>query len=194
MNIVLDARRNDGAAGESDYLSEFEDITGGQKDDLIFGDAGPNEIDGYYGGDRIDGGDGNDILDQRLVPDGDDGDRFYGGPGVDLVTYENRSQRVAVTIGDGANDGTGRERDDVSASVERVTGGYNNDVLVGTDAQEGLIGRAGNDVINPKGGEDFVDAGAGDDIIELRDGSVDRFLTGTGTDTFYPDSFDIRYP
>ena len=49
-------------------------------------------------------------------------------------------------------------------------------------------------VLDPRAGEDTVFSGAGNDTIELRDGAVDRFSTGTGTDTFFRDGMDIRLP
>ncbi len=206
VNVTLDGVRNDGARfgePESDQVLRFENITGSQRADYLVGDDRDNVIRGHRGSDLVEGKEGSDTLDEG--PDRDNpqppsrpggpppGDRLYGGPGSDIVSYKDRRAAVAVTIQDGANDGTGYERDDVSNSVEGVIGGAGNDVLIGSDGPDFFSGLAGNDLINPKAGEDRVHGGQGDDLIELRDGFVDHFTTGTGNDVFYREGFDIRY-
>jgi hypothetical protein len=54
---------NDAAAIGIDTLSNIEDVTAGNYDDIVIGTSEANSIDGSLGNDRIDGGAGNDTLD-----------------------------------------------------------------------------------------------------------------------------------
>ena len=58
------------------------------------GDGGQDSlIDGFIGGDRLDGGAGNDTLDSR---DGQAFDVLVGGPGFDIANMERNDQAVQV--------------------------------------------------------------------------------------------------
>ena len=85
----------DGAAGEGDALSGFEDVSGGAGGDLLIGDDGVNVLRGRSGadllagrggrapggfGDRLDGGEGRDRL-----SGGDGPDDLSGGGGRDAI-------------------------------------------------------------------------------------------------------------
>lgn len=62
-------------------LSRVEDVTMGDGNDTVYGDAGSNRIVGLGGNDLLDGGAGNDTL---LGGDGDD--TLFGGPGEDWMS------------------------------------------------------------------------------------------------------------
>lgn len=75
---TLDARRNDGEAGEGDMIfSDVEDIDGGAAGDTLVGDDQPNYLSGFDGDDHIDGAGGQDILD--------------GGNGDDVISARDGS-------------------------------------------------------------------------------------------------------
>ena len=55
-----------------------------------------------------------------------------GGSESDTVTYEERTNRVFVTLDDEANDGERGERDNVQTDVEVVLGGIQDDTSLAT--------------------------------------------------------------
>ena len=90
--------------GDGDRLSGFENAEGGSGADVLVGDGGPNVLDGSYGrntvlggagddtvtafgGSRLDGGEGDDVVDAVLgansLEGGPGDDRLEGGFGVD---------------------------------------------------------------------------------------------------------------
>ena len=94
----------DGAAGEGDALSGFEDVTGGAGGDRLIGDDGVNVLRGGGGadvlagrggrhpggfGDRLDGGKGRDRL-----SGGDGPDDLTGGGGRDAIRCGSRRDVV----------------------------------------------------------------------------------------------------
>jgi len=92
----------EGGPHERDMVTGFEDVEGGNGDDLIVGDAGPNRIDSGFGSDRLAGLGGDDELrggpgvNDHTVLRGGDGDDvlrasgaarlFDGGPGDDVLS------------------------------------------------------------------------------------------------------------
>ena len=83
---------------------------------MICGAGGNDRLLGKGGADVLRGEDGNDAL-----IGGASADVFEGGAGQDTASYEDAAA-VVVSIGDGANDGTAGEGDDVQSDVERVQG------------------------------------------------------------------------
>ena len=71
-----------GVGASGDTFSGFENLTGGQVSDALYGDAQSNVIHGGRGGDFIDGGGGNDKL---YGDEGDDAFYFNTGSGRDLI-------------------------------------------------------------------------------------------------------------
>ena len=89
-----------------------------------------------------------------------------GGPGVDL---EGASEAV---------DGGASGLDPIGTFV---AGGVGDDVIVGTELADQLIGGAGDDQIQGLAGNDLLDGGSGDDLL-LGGTGDDRLLGGTGDD------------
>ena len=92
---------------------------------MICGAGGNDRLLGKGGADVLRGEDGNDAL-----IGGAGADVFEGGAGQDTASYEDAAA-VVVSIGDGANDGTAAEGDDVQGDVERVQGSDHDDQLTG---------------------------------------------------------------
>ena len=94
VDASLDATRNDGAAGENDFIKDdVEDLYGGDGNDKLTGNARANTLDGGAGDDRISGGGGTDVLaggDGDDVIDARDGavDRVECGPGNDTASVD----------------------------------------------------------------------------------------------------------
>lgn len=148
------------------------DLRGGSGSDRLFGGPGRELLDGEAGSDLLDGGLGADSM--------------SGGNARDTVQYVNRTAGVNVTVGAGANDGnsqdqTGAIRDSVGGDIEIIRGGTGNDTIIGSDGDEILSGRAGNDVIRAGAGDDVVRGKNGDDFLVGKSGD-DRVKGGLGVD------------
>ncbi|MFT3729113.1 MAG: calcium-binding protein [Terricaulis sp.] len=158
-----------GSASGFAAISGFENVTGGNGDDVIGGDANANALLGGAGNDILFGGAGNDTLN--------------GGAGTDTASYADESANMSVdlTLGTAARAGI---TEDTLVSIENVTGGAGNDALTGNSAANVLLGGAGADVLKGAGGADTIDGGAGNDTIiyTIGDG-IDAINGGADTDT-----------
>jgi Ca2+-binding RTX toxin-like protein len=81
LQLTIGDGANDGAAGEGDNIREdIEDLAGGNGNDVLIGNAGPNRLIAYQGEDVLRGGAGPDeLIGWR------DGDELDAGPGRDRV-------------------------------------------------------------------------------------------------------------
>ena len=99
--------------GDHDTISDVENVLGSEYGDHIYGDDGPNVLDGWEGGDHIygrggiddlRGGDGDDVLDgggdADTILDGEGNDTLIGGDGDDTCspTSATISSRAAGTM------------------------------------------------------------------------------------------------
>src|SRR5215211_3394502 len=135
-----------------DIQSAVDNITGGDGNDTLTGDADPNDLRGGNGNDTMAGGTGTGV---------DGADRFVGGGGVDEVDYSNRDDDVVADLDGIADDGSIplNEDDELEADVENLTGGDGDDGLTGDDDANVLDGAAGDDLLSagPGTGADAVD-------------------------------------
>ncbi len=100
-------------------------------------------------------------------------DRFDGGPGRDVVSYQGRVGRVRVDVG--RPDGAGsRGEGDRLTTIEGATGGQGADTLLGGPGRDTLHGWHGRDHIDGRGGDDDIIGGDGRDVLR----------GGAGDDTF----------
>lgn len=137
LDNLIDAGR--GSLGEIFGFAGNDTITGGNKQD---GGAGDDLIESYWLKDDMKGGPGNDTL--------------TGGGGVDTL--------------------------DGGAGNDRITGGGNKDIVYGGDGDDWISTEAGADVIDTGAGNDTVLAGTGNDTITVSGGANDIDLGG-GNDT-----------
>ncbi len=78
VEVQLDALRNDGGAGEADFVAgDVEGLVGGSGDDLLVGNGADNSLLGLDGNDHLQAGAGDDRLTggsgrDRLLGEGDD--------------------------------------------------------------------------------------------------------------------------
>ena len=160
--VSLDGAANDGAVGENDDV-DTENVTTADGNDTVVGDANANRIVSGGGDDRISGGPGADILN--------------GGTEIDTVDYSSAGGPVVVTIGGGANDGEVGELDNVSISVENITGGPGDDTLTGSGVANRLLGGVDPDPTLDDGdtGNDTLVGGLGDDTLSGLDGDDELF-------------------
>lgn len=95
--INLNGSGDDGAAGEGDNVkADVENAIGGFGHDRITGSGVSNVLAGGPGPDRVDGGLGNDTLDEGGCLNGND--TLLGGGGVDWVDYSGRHTPLAVVM------------------------------------------------------------------------------------------------
>ena len=116
------------------------------------------------------------------------------GAGVDEASYSSRTNRIEITIGDGAHDGEAGEGDDVHGDVEQVRGGWADDRLVGNSEDNLLSGGGGNDELLGAGGRDELSGGDGEDRLDAQlddDESEDRLRCGGGLDTALSNPEDL---
>ncbi len=151
----------------TDTATNFEDATGGTGSDTFVGDATDNVLTGG------------------------------GAPGVDTVSYANRTNAVTVTLESGADDGETNENDNL-VQIENVTGGSGDDTFTGQVAVLANVfrGGAGDDEVsyanrgalspvtvtleNAVLGNDGANGGGeGDNLVDIED-----VTGGAGADTF----------
>lgn len=187
VNVNLDGKANDGAAGEGDNVRATEVVVGTDAADVLVGGAGADRLVGLGGDDRLEGlggadvlaggagndtvlgGAGNDVIEES---DGSGADVLDGGSGTDTVTYLGRSAGVNVSLDGVANDGAAGEGDNVKGmeavigtdSPDVLTGSNGSDVLFGMGGDDQLRGLKGNDVLNGGQGRDLLDGGPGVDL------------------------------
>jgi Ca2+-binding RTX toxin-like protein len=183
-----------GGAGREEIGGDTGDdqLNGGGGDDrLDFAGLDP-QADQSLGNDLLDGGAGNDQLNGGANVPGQGADRLQGGDGIDTADYTARTDRLRISL-DGANDdGETDEQDNVEPDVEQVTGGSDDDTLIGSGANNFLDGRNGDDRISGSGGDDVLDGGAntsGSDSLDGGDGS-DTLSGRAGDDELAGESGD----
>ena len=166
LALRLDGVNNDGADTNHDLFGweegdnvrpDIERVLSGQGNDLLVGSALADILNGGSGADLLDGGLGPDQLD--------------GSTGVDTVSYEARTEPVAVTMGDNLpNDGEflAPEGDNVKSTVENLRGGHENDQLYGNASGNLLEGGDGPDILNGFAGPDVISGGAGLDMVTFK--------------------------
>jgi Ca2+-binding RTX toxin-like protein len=177
----LDARR---------FATGVRLIGGGPGDDHLVGpDAVGARFVGGPGDDEMTGGplpdrfestrrDGSDTMRGGGPPPVIDADYF---PPHDEVWY-SRSRAVRVLLDGRPNDGARGEHDNL-LSIEGVSTGSGDDVVIGTAGAEYMFGGAGSDLLRGGGGADRLVGG--DRLLRGRDiplGSADRLEGGAGPD------------
>lgn len=211
-----------------------DDLYGGDGDDILRGGAGSDALYGENGNDFLDGGAQFDFLsggegDDTIIDGGsfdtcrgDEGDdtflptkdsmrdNFYGGDGIDTVSYAHATESILINFAArwAGSSGWATERGapNYLHSIERGIGGSGNDQLIGfedtiylaggdgddnisvigTGAVKTLHGDGGNDTVAGGNGNDLIFGDDGNDFLRGRAGD-DRLAGGTGDDTLQGD-------
>lgn len=189
-NFVMGNEGNDTLSGGPDE----DTIVGDSGDDVLDGGGGDDGVNGGFGNDTLRGGDGDDFLDDGGFGTVTGGvDTLDGGNGEDSAFY-SRELPLFISLNGVADDGFAGEGDNLTETMENVTGGDKNDTLTGNDSQNDLDGADGADVIFGLGGPDDVIGRSGDDSLIGGLGG-DDYLCGSGFDTAMldpDDEFDIN--
>jgi Ca2+-binding RTX toxin-like protein len=172
-----DLSNNRGLAAGHDYVS-IERITGTSHQDVFFGDAAENDLRGAGGYDWFVGSAGGR-------------ERYYGGSGVDTVTYFRSAEGVTASLRGGARIGgeetgfgtRGDAARDLFVEIENLVGTLHDDSLTGNEGRNLLNGLAGDDMLFGYGGVDRLKGGAGNDTIDGGAGSDYAVFNGNMADT-----------
>jgi hypothetical protein len=161
VTVRLDALANDGPAGHSDNV-QTERVDAGDGNDLLVGGPAAERLFGGGGDDELRGGDGNDLLDGDLGAD-----RIYGGGGDDTL-------RDSSATNDLLDGGAGRDEivaDGPCFSIGCDPGG--NDTIHAVDGTE--------DVISCLGGADSAFVDPSDQLLPDRGGCETIGVQGGGS-------------
>jgi serralysin len=136
---------------------------------MIFGNV--DTVNGYSGDDVLLGG--------------NKGDSFFGGDGIDYVTYFSAPGRVTADLNQPESN-TAHAAGDTYSSIEGLIGTDFNDSLLGNGGVNYLVGGDGWDVLNGRGGADVMTGGGGNDtynIDNIGDTVIEDAGTAGGSDT-----------
>jgi Ca2+-binding RTX toxin-like protein len=165
-----------GSAGENvlDGARGRDTIGGYSGDDLLLGRAGRDKLYGGAGNDTLKGGNGNDYL-----RDASGQDVFFGGAGVDTVSYLGHKSGVSINLLTGDNNSG-----DLYYKIENLQGSRSaSDTLIGDSAANKLRGMGGNDSLSGGNGNDQLIGGSGSDTLDGGNGN-DLLIGGAGSDIF----------
>ncbi|MBN8488093.1 MAG: calcium-binding protein [Burkholderiales bacterium] len=164
-------------------------------DDTLIGGPGNDTLNGWHGDDLLRGLAGNDWLYGSLGRDTLDGglgaDRMIGGDGDDRY-YVDDAGDVVVELAAGGDDAVYTSVTvALPAEVERgvllgdadlgLYGNAGGNLLIGNEGRNRLYGGEGNDTLSGQGGNDELYGGAGDDYLVGGLGR-DLFVPGLGND------------
>lgn len=142
---------------------------GDATDETIFGDIGPDLIDGKAGNDTLFGDAGDD-----LIRGGAGKDTLYGGAGQDtLIGGAGKDTLYGGMHDDNMLGGGGNDQ---------LIGGEGDDTLKGKNGNDTLFGGRGNDTLNGDTGKDSLRGGSGNDTL-LGGGGNDNLKGQAGADT-----------
>lgn len=176
----------------------FDMLSGGEGNDTLIGAATFGEfLDGGSGNDYIEqtngqdfgggfyvshghanGGSGEDTIEGGLA-----GDIAFGGNGNDLMNgNEGDDYYTGGNGNDTINGGLGGDRAGGGADSDSLVGGAGNDTLSGELGNDTLYGDAGDDVLNGNEGVDYIYGGDQHDVID-GGASGDQLFGNSGNDT-----------
>jgi Ca2+-binding RTX toxin-like protein len=152
----------------TDEFDDFENITGTNGDDSIYGDDGANVVNALDGDDTMLGNGGPDFF---LAAGGND--TVNGGPAPDIIDFFFSGAPGPVTVDLTAGTATG-QGNDVLISIEGAGGSEFDDSLTGENSANGLFGFGGNDLLSGgPGNNDFLQGDVGDDVLDGGTGTGD---------------------
>jgi Ca2+-binding RTX toxin-like protein len=169
----LSAGTVDHPGAQLDQVAAIENVDGSPQQDRLIGDGGANVLRAGDGADVITGGGGDDTLNGQV--------------GLDTADFSASSGGVTVSLRSHSANGDGN---DSLQEIEAVIGSPANDSLVGDPGPNVLSGGGGDDTIDGDTGDDALDGGGGKDTVQFdfTDAGVDVDLrdgvaTGSGADT-----------
>jgi len=170
--VSLEQGRGLGGQAAGDRYVSVERVTGSSFVDTLYGSEGSENLRGLGGYDTF-FAIGN--------ASGTDKDRFFGGDGIDTVTYVQATSAIeaSLLLGRGISGWASR---DLYDSIENLNGSNFNDILTGDNGRNQFFGLSGNDTINTNGGVDRITGGSGNDTIDGGAGYDYSFYLGAQSD------------
>jgi len=168
--------------GDASALTKATKVTGNAKNNILYGGAGADTINGGNGNDKIWGNAGNDSL-----VGGNGADAISGGAGADKIYGNAGNDNLAGGDGnDALAGGVGNDKLSGNAGNDNLHGGAGNDTLTGGKGNDKLWGDAGKDT--------FVYAsGDGRDIIYGFDNMDMLKITGAFSGTYSKKNKEIAF-
>jgi Ca2+-binding RTX toxin-like protein len=160
--------------GNKGNLSAANRLRGHGDNDTIKAGGGNDVVWGDAGGDDLYGEDGNDT-----IRGGTSSDRIWGGNGDDLIYGEDGNDNIQGDIS--ISTGSGNDTVYGGDGNDDINGGRGNDYIKGEDDDDDIDGDDGDDQLFGDGGNDEVDGDAGDDLVFGGPGN-DDLGGGTGRD------------
>ncbi|MEM0907721.1 MAG: calcium-binding protein [Pseudomonadota bacterium] len=118
-------------------------------------------------------------------------DQFFGGSGIDRISYEFSIHSVVMNLASGWARRTISEgvfsQTDVLTSFEEFWGSDLGDSFFGSDTSDTINALDGDDTIYSEGGNDNVTAGGGNDTVYSGD-NADSVFGGNGSDSIFGES------
>ncbi|MTH99105.1 calcium-binding protein, partial [Roseibium sp. RKSG952] len=153
----------------------IEDVAGTSYADTITGNSDANTLYGLDANDTLYGGGGNDVL------SGDGGSNtLYGGSGTDVADFSSSSIAISTSLGDGTqiahSEGT-----DTLYGIEGIMGSLADDTLIGSSSDNIFAGGGGDDTIIAGSGNNTLTGGEGADRFELETSGGTNIITDFGT-------------
>lgn len=192
---------DDGLEGDEIYGGDGNDLiygdTGPQapawavsnlgSSDRLWGDAGDDTMFGQAGNDQLDGGIGNDYL-----VGGWGSDIIRGGLGNDRIFTDQNSTVILHATGwyNSVFGGDGNDTVIGGRGVDEVYGDNGNDLVYGLAGNDDLEGGNGRDTLRGGDGDDRLDGGgyyatADTDDLLIGEAGNDTIIGGAGNDTIY---------
>jgi Ca2+-binding RTX toxin-like protein len=159
-------------------LNSVERVTGSSHQDVFYGDAQQNDFRGLGGYDWFVGSTGGR-------------ERYFGGDGLDTVTYFQSTSGVSASLRNGAGLFGGQETGygsagdavrDLYFEIENLVGTNFDDSLTGNNERNQLSGLDGDDFLFGYGGTDYMKGGAGNDTLNGGAGSDYAIFNGSRAD------------
>jgi Ca2+-binding RTX toxin-like protein len=148
LNDAAGTVTSSGGEAEGDLITIVENAVGTAYNDSLLGNSAANRLEGGDGDDLLDGGAGTDVL--------------LGGDGSDTASYARSLNAVTASLIAGGGS-RGEAAGDAFTSIENLSGGAFDDVLIGDNSANKLFGAAGDDVLEGRDGADALDGGLGSD-------------------------------
>lgn len=158
-------------------------IDAGDGDDIVYGGSGSDLIIGGHGHDEIFAGADDDIIMQMVD---EEKDKIDGGDGFDIVDYSKVASAEERRIGQALTIKDGIVVNLASHYATKYMTGVNGQAIYQQDSLhniEGVVGTLQNDTLRGDHNDNLLDGADGDDLIHGRQGN-DRLKGGKGHDTY----------
>lgn len=151
VTVNLAAGTASGGDATGDKLSNLENVSGSNWNDVLTGNDQNNVLAGLGGADTLSGGKGDDTLQGGTGDDvligGEGADVVDGGDGFDVADYSGSATAVTVDLRTGTVSG-GDATGDTLISIERITTTGFNDTVYANEVNQALNGGAGVDTLD----------------------------------------------